>query len=271
MLNSLTGRLALTASLVLAASGAMATNVAIDTGNAANGLTDLYSATFDGALTPCSGSSPSYCAFFGGEPGVVRNITFPTPTGVINGVPLAIAPAPAAGSFLDVSLTGGNTTAQILGGTIALPTLTLSINGASLGAGTAVVTATGAGFTISPSAAAAVNGAGQVEFLQNNSPAVAADFSTLASIVTSCVPSPGGGLCGLLPILNLDMVRYRLFLDFDPTFTSFTGEFIGQTANNSIIYATLNSAPPIPVPAAVWFMASGLGLLGALRRKSPVA
>lgn len=259
MLNSLTGRLALTASLALAASGALAAPIALDTASAANGLTDVYSATFDGSLTPCSGSSPSYCTFFGGDAPAPRAISLsPNPTGVMNGIPGGIAGPPAAGSFLDVSLTGGNTTAQILGGSVRFNPITLTI-----AVGPTVVTTSGAGFVINPSATASVNGSGQVEFLVNSAPGLAADFSTLGAVVTGC----SGALCASLGGFTFDMVRYRLFLDFDPTFTSFTGSFIGQTANNSLIYATLNSAPPVPVPAAVWLMASGLGVLGALRRK----
>ena len=51
------------------------------------------------------------------------------------------------------------------------------------------------------------------------------------------------------------------------TFTSFTGDFIGQANSGTMLYATLNSAPPVPVPAAVWCLASGLGLLAGLRRR----
>ncbi|MEQ1803296.1 MAG: hypothetical protein ABL989_15305 [Gammaproteobacteria bacterium] len=265
MTMTLTGRLAVTASLALFASGAMAVPMALDTTSVVNGLTDVYSTTFDGARTPCNGSSPTYCTFFGGDPTLVRAITLsPDPTGVNTGSPLAIGtPHTAAGSFLDISLTGGNTTAQIIGtSTISIPNVTLNI---SIGA--TVVTTSGVGFAILPTGTAAVNGSGQVEFFVDNNPAVAADFSTLGAVVTGCT----GGLCAALGSLTLDMVRYRLFLDFDPTFTSFTGDFIGQTANGSMIFATLNSAPPVPVPAAVWLMGSGLALLGALRRKASAA
>ena len=191
---------------------------------------------------------------------MTRNIVIsPTPTGVNNGVPVGVTPTPAVGSFLNIALTGGNTTAQIIGdSTISLPNLVLTIQG------TTVVNAAGAGFVIKPSGTAAVNGSGQVEFLVNNAPTLAADFTSLGSAVTSC----SGPLCALVPILSLDMVRYRLFLDFDPTFTSFTGNFIGQANSGTTLFATLNSAPPVPVPAAVWFLGSALGLLAGLRRRS---
>ena len=125
-----------------------------------------------------------------------------------------------------------------------------------------MVNAAGAGFVIKPSSTGAINGSGQVEFLVNNAPGLAADFTTLADAVTSCT----GPLCALIPILSLDMVRYRLFLDFDPTFTSFTGNFIGQTSNNSLVYATLNSAV-VPLPAAGWLLLTAVGGLAARRLK----
>ena len=259
MLKNLSSRLAITASLALAASGAMASSP-INQADATNGIYDIYSTTFDGARLPCSGGSPSYCAFFGGDPNIPRAIAIsPNPTGVNGGVPGGIAPVPTAGSFLDVGLDFVNSKAQIVGdSTIALPPVTLVIGGAT------TVTTAGAGFVIKPSGLVSFNGLGQVEFLVDNSPGLAADFSTLGAVVTGCA----GPSCGLLGILSLDMVRYRLFLDYDPTFTSFTGNFIGQTANGSMVFANLNS---VPVPAAAWFMASGLGLLGALRRKSQAA
>ena len=269
MLKSLFGRLAVTTSLALAASGAMAASP-INTFDPTNGLTDIYSSSFDGALVPCSGGSPAYCGFFGGDAPLNRAIVVsPNPTGVDTGTPVAIGtPHTANGSALEVSLSAGNTIAQIVANsTISLPPLTIVIGGAT------TVTAANAGFVILPSGPAAVNGLGQVEFFVNNSPGLAADFTTLGAAVTSCVGGgppavPGGGLCSLLGILSLDMVRYRLFLDFDPTFTSFTGTFIGQTGNNSIISANLNS---VPVPAAVWLFGSALGLMGVMRRKSSVA
>lgn len=251
-------RLAFAAALVSAGTGVNAAVFNIDAGNATNGIYDIYSATFDAALTPCTGGSPSYCAFFGGDPPAGRAIAIsPNPTGVIASVPGGIAGPPAAGSFLDIDLTAGNTMAQVISdSTITFQNVTLTI------AGSTVVTASGAGMVIKPSGVAAVNGSGQVEFLVDSAPSLAADFSTLGAVVTGCT----GPLCSLLGALNLDMVRYRLFLDFDPTFTHFTGSFIGQTANNSLVYANLTSV--VPVPATVWLMASALAGLFGLRRRA---
>mgnify|MGYP001415129824 CR=1 FL=1 len=246
------------AALAFSASGAMATSVNVVAST--NGLYDIFSATFDGALSPCTGSSPSYCSFFGGDAPAGRNIVItPTPTGTNTGAPVSIGTTHTAnGSFLDIALTSGNTVAQVVGtSTISLPPINLTISGSTF------VAASNAGFAILPSGTAAINGSGQVEFLVNNAPGLAADFTTLADAVTSCT----GPFCSLIPILSLDMIRYRLFLDYDPTFTSFTGNFIGQTANNSLVYATLNSAAAVPAPAAGWLLLTAVGGLAARRRK----
>jgi hypothetical protein len=264
-------RLTIAASLGFVASGAMGANVAIDVTNANNGLYDIYSATFDGALIPCSGSSPSYCSFFGGDPGPTRAISqSPDPSGVVNGVPggigpsgTPVAPVPAAGSFLDLTLSGGNTSLALgAGSSIRFGNVTLIVPG-QLNA-----TAVGAGMVFNTGGSTSVNANGEAEFLVSTSPAIAVDFSRFSQVVTSCT----GAACPLvaLDILNLDIVRYRLFIDYDPSFTSFTGNFIGQTANNSLVFAQLDSAV-VPVPAAVWLLGSALGGLAALRRRAKAA
>jgi hypothetical protein len=101
-------------------------------------------------------------------------------------------------------------------------------------------------------------------FEVQNGGAVVVDFSRFSQVVTSCT----GSLCGLITgdVLNLDIVRYVLDLQYDPTYTDFTGKFIGQTANNSLVFANLSTV--VPVPAAIWLMGSALGLLGWIRRKA---
>jgi hypothetical protein len=244
---------------------AFAASYAIDSANNQNGIYDLYSATFDGAQSPCGGGSPSYCTFLQGDPPTSRAISFsPTPTGVATGVPAGISPAPASGSFLDLTLGGGNTTVTVNGGTIFFPPVTLVINSG----GTTTVTTAGMGmvFTgLGTGLTAAVDGSGVAELLVEAAPAFAVDFSTLI-VVTSCT----GPLCALVPILSLDMVRYRLLLDFDPTFSTFTGDFIGQGSGGTMIFANLDSVGSqavVPIPAAAWLGASALGLLGLLRRR----
>jgi len=255
-------RLATATALALSASGAMAASVALDTDSAANGLTDIFSATFDGALSPCTGADPSYCSFFGGKPGVSRAIVAtPNPSGLSTAIPGGIAGA-GAGSFLNLNVNGGNL--ELTGGTVTFDPIVITISGT-----TVVTPNTNAGFVLAPGLqTAALNGAGQAEFLVNLAPNVAGDFSTFADIVGAgdCT----GALCALIPILSLDMVRYRLFIDYDETFTSFTGDFIGQTSNNSLVYATLNSTV-VPLPAAGWLLLTAVGGLAARRLRKRAA
>jgi hypothetical protein len=156
-------------------------------------------------------------------------------------VPAGISPTPAAGSFLDLTLAADKSTLTIAGGTIAVPVISLVIAGNVANPTPTVITAAGAGFVFNAAPqTVAVNGSRQAEFRVNLAPGLAADFTTLSVAVTSCT----GPLCPLVSILTLDMVRYRLVIQYDATFGSFTGDFIGQTANNSMVFATLNSGVP---------------------------
>lgn len=235
---------AVTAALALAATASLADPVQVDVTSPANGFTDLFSATFDGALSPCTPSDPSWCSFFNGKPGTNRNIVItPTPTGAINAVPIGITPVPTAGSYLDITVNPGRTQVTLAGGPIAVPAITLTIQGGT--PNSTVVAASGAGvvFDAAPQVTSLdANGVG--EFLVNLAPATAVDFSTFSIIVGAPNGSCAGPLCAIIPILTLDMVRYRLLIDFDPTFTTFTASFIGQTGNNSILSIQMNSAQP---------------------------
>ena len=191
------------------------------------------------------------------------------PTGVVNTVPGGIAGPPPSGSFLDITLSAGNTMATINGGVITLADATLVIPGTG-GAANTVITTSGAGMQILVGATAAIDGNGVVQFLvEAPGTDLAADFSTFTEVVTSCSDGMGGvgPLCALVSLLGLDMERYILTLDFNDSFTMFEGSFIGETNNNSLVYMTLNSTV-IPVPAAVWLFGSALGLLGWIRRRS---
>ena len=121
-----------------------------------------------------------------------------------------------------------------------------------------------------PPTDAAINGNDTAEFLVTLTSPFAIDFSAFGptgagGAATSCVGNPG--VCGAVNgnLLFLDAVRYRLFLQFDPTHTQFTSQLIGQTSNASMFYVNLDT---VPVPAAVWLMGSALGLLGWIRRKA---
>jgi hypothetical protein len=282
-------RLLLTASFLFVGTGAIAAPVTINTSNASNGWTDLYSATFDGGLVGCGGGSSAYCTFFGGDPAASRKITVaPNPSGVISAVPggigptgTPVAPTPASGSFLDLTLGAGNTTLSLgvssitfapihLCLTTTTPCDGLNIN--SVGAGV-VFNAPGSalGGALTPAgggstgATVPVNGSRRAVFEVQNAGSVIVDFSRFSQVVTSCT----GSFCALVSadVLNFDIVRYVLEVQYDPAFTSFTGNFIGETSNNSLIYATLNSEV-VPVPAAFWLLGSALGVLAWARPRA---
>ena len=262
MLQTLTTRLSIVAALALTASGTLAANVPIDVGSASNGLTDIYSATFDGALVPCPGST--YCTFFAGDPAATRKISIvANPSGVINGVPggigptgIPVAPVPAAGSFLDLTLNGGNTSVTLGVSSISFTAVDICLTETTACDGLNVHAA-GAGMVFNPTgpvnggaltpagggstgATVPVNASGVAVFQVQNAASVVVDFSRFSQVVTSCT----GTYCALITsdTLNLDVVRYVLIIDFDATFTSFTASFVGETGNNSLLYATLNSA-----------------------------
>jgi len=235
--------------------------VQIDTTDPQTGMTQIYSATFDGAMAQCTASSPSYCSFFNGEPPpsppAVRAIVFtPNPSKVVNGVPDGIGPGlppvsppqpiPAPGSFLNLTRSPDNSSVTLEGGTIKFPDLPIVIKNET------VINAKGAGIVFNtsnltdPVAAqltVPIDANGVAEFRVNQAPGIAVDFSAFTVVASDCA----GSLCSLVQILTLDMVRYRLVIDYDDTFTTFTADFIGQTANNSFVYATLNSVRPTNV------------------------
>ena len=240
LLQSLTALIILTAT-----TPGVALPVLLDVTSASNGITDLFSATFDGPLVPCSAGSPSYCSFFNGEPGSpARNVVItPNPTRVINAVPIGITPTPVTGSFLDLTLNGARTQLTITGGTIAVPAINLTIQGGTANATLVSISGAGIVFDAAPQVAA-VDANGRAEFLVSLVPATAVDFSRFTDVAFPPAGSCAGPLCSLVPILTFDMVRYRLVIDYDATFSSFTGRFIGQTANNSLLTISMDSTPP---------------------------
>jgi len=261
--------LLLAAALILSALAATAAEFAIDPTNPNNGLTDIYSATFDPPLNPsCTGApDPAACAFFGGQPPATRAIVVtPTPTGVeavadttlcvqdFSGTKV-VPPCPAGTlysaptpSTLNLTLSANNTQLAINDGNIFLPNLTLTINGGTSNQ-TDVVAEGASIINFAPSAGSVpIDASGVAIFEIDLAPSIAADFATFTDIVTNCT----GPLCALIPILTLDMIRYRLIVDWDPTFSFYTADFTGQTANNSMVFATLNSGlPAISVTGSV--------------------
>jgi hypothetical protein len=240
-----------------------------------NGLTDIYSATFDGGMV--APADP----FFGGTRPPTMNIQVTTPTGTTAAVPGGITGA-GSGSFLDLTLGNSNTELTLAGGTVTFPALTIVVTpGAAsettvevVNSGMVLLSALGTP-SLPLTVADADDGLSDGSFTFDVGdvfgtlfqPTIA-DFSTFADVVTGCTEvNPGSGFCGALGTLNLDMERYRLIISYDGSFSSFTGDFQGQTNNNSMVFATLDSAV-VPVPAAVWLFGSGLGLLGWFRRRN---
>jgi hypothetical protein len=235
----------------------MATEFTIDTAGP-NGLNRIYSATFDTPLIPGGD------AFFGGTPPAAQAITLlPNPSLVETvanttickqNFPTAPKDVPpctetlypvATPSALDLTLSAGNTELAINDGNIFFPNMSIIVFEGT--ADETVVPAEGASIIdFAPSSGTVpVDGNGVAVFeIEPGIPNLAADFATFTEIVTSC----SGPKCILIPILSLDIVRYRLTIDWDPTFSFFTAEFIGQTQNNSMVFATFNSVTVTPAP-----------------------
>jgi hypothetical protein len=252
-----------TAVLIISATTATAADFALDPVDPNNGLFEIYSATFDPALDPnCTGAAdPAECAFFGGKtPNTRAIVVTPTPTGVETVAdttlckqdfiaPKDVPPCPlgtlyptATPSALNLTLSAGDTQLAINGGNVFFPNLVLVINpGETTETNVFAEGASMVSFAPSPGTMP-VDANGVAVFEIELAPATAVDFATFTEIVTSCT----GPLCSLIGILTLDMVRYRLTIDWDPTFSFFTADFAGQTGNNSIVFATLDSVVPVP-------------------------
>ena len=217
-------------------------------------IVDLYSATFDGPITPGEG-------FFGGTPPAGRAIT-------------VVENSSASGNFSvswddqtgeiqtvnNMRINLGDMTITIAGTT---PTIIEVINGnaAPVADDQAYIHA---GTGAAPSHTADADEApGNVSIFQHDDAPNedAPDFATFTDIVDTCT----GDLCALIGILSLDSVRYQL----DGTVNANGGDSIqlmAQSANNSIYTVDLTTAV-VPVPAAVWLFGSALGLLGWIRSR----
>lgn len=227
-------------------------------------IIDLYSATFDGALNQsCVGAAdPDECAFFFGQTPAGRAITF------------AFAPANTASGTLNVDYDNvSGEISQINSMLINLPDAVLTI------AGTTVVTITQGNGTPTandtlfiesgtggPNGTAdadeSAGGLTDIFFEHADEPnSDAPDFAKFSNIVDSCT----GALCGLIGILSLDGVRYRILGDI----TSGGGDSLqlqAANASNSRYKVDFTTAV-VPVPAAAWLFGSALGFLSWIKRK----
>jgi hypothetical protein len=230
-------------------------------------IVDLYSATFDGPLSPCTGGEldPDECTFFNGSQPAGRAIV------------VTSAPASNATGTFNVdydSVTGNILTVNSM--VINLPDATLTIAGGTpdetivtIIQGNGVPTANDRLFiesgTIAPNGTADAHqvrtliGSSVGLFEHDDAPNTdVPDFAIFSDIVDSCT----GSLCALIPILSLHGVRYRL----KGTVSGTGGDSLQLQAGNKWIYKV--NFTTVPVPATAWLFGSALLLLGWLRRKA---
>jgi hypothetical protein len=227
-------------------------------------IIDLYSATFDGGLNPdCSGAAdPDECAYFGGDTPAGRAITFGAQNAAQTNGTLNVDYDDATGEISVINSLVINLPDQVL--TIAGATVVTVTQGNGVPVANDTIFANAG--TTAPNGTADANeavGLGPSVFEHDDAPnSDAPDFATFNDIVDSCV----GGLCGLIGILSLDGVRYRLLGGISGAGGD-SFQLQTQTANNSIYKVDFSTAV-IPVPAAVWLFGSALGLLGWVRRRA---
>jgi hypothetical protein len=281
MIKRLITQLGIAGALSVISISAFAATVNANFNIASAQIVDLYSATFDGALSPCAGTEPDpdECTFFAGDqtpnPRNIAvssapasnatgtfNVDYDDVTGNILTVNSMILNMPDAVLTIQgttiVTVTQGNSlpavndTLFIESGT---GTLGRDLDGA--GAGTALGQGTADAHQVR-----ALAGSAAGLFEHDDAPNLdAPDFAVFADIVDSCT----GGLCALIPILSLDGVRYRLLGTVSATGGD-TLQLQTQTGNNSIYKVNLTTSV-VPVPAAVWLFGSALGLLGWIRSR----
>ncbi len=223
-------------------------------------IADLYSATFDGALTPCSTPTPpdaQECAFFNGYTPAGRNITINN-VGTGSGT-LSVNWETTTGEIVQVNSmrinlaqvqlvinSGGTTTVDVIPGNNAPVASPGDVAFIESGTGTAGRDLDGAGFQtiLGTGTADADQGVaiGQATIFQHtdatNNPDTP-DFAVFNDVVDTCT----GPQCGLISayIITLDGVRYRL----EGAVSAAGGNTLvlkAQTANNSIYRVDFTTA-----------------------------
>ena len=258
MFKTLTARLSIVA-VVLALSAASASAAVATrtfTINTAD-IVDLYSATFDPALTPCPVvNPPQECTFFGGTPPVARAIVI-TPTGTGSGT-MNVDYDTITGEILEVNTLymnlptlslvitfSGVTTVTVTPGNNAPTTSPQDVPFIEAGTGTLGRDLDGS-FSqmvlgLGTEDADQAPAIGQAAVFQHSSAPTpdAPDFSVFTDIVDNCV----GPLCGLITggSLSLDGVRYRLEGTIGCKSTGNSLILKTQTVNNSIYRVNLTA------------------------------
>ncbi|MDH4023280.1 MAG: hypothetical protein OEV14_09150, partial [Gammaproteobacteria bacterium] len=196
-------------------------------------IVDLYSATFDAALTPCVAPATQECTFFGGTLPAGRaiaitptgtgsgtfNVDYDTVTGEITQVNSLLINLPALNLVITQPT---NTTTVVVTPGNGIPTAN-DTPFVESGTGTLGRDLDGSGFstvlgqgTADPDQTPAV---GQAVVFQHTEPSLpipvpdAPDFAAFGDIVDSCTDTgPGSPACPLitLGLLTLDAVRYRV-------------------------------------------------------------
>lgn len=226
------------------------------------GITNLYSATLDGACTPsaageffnCVPQSPPGLAVVVTNLGLgsgTLDIQYDNVTGEITQVNSMNFNLPDMDITISGALTGFITIRQ-----------GNNVPGANDFAFVNAGNATGVNNTVDPDEDFMFNTGPSVSLFQHSDApnTDAPDFATFTDIVDTCV----GTACPLIPVLGLDGVKYELA----GITTGSVGDTFGltvETANNSSYTLGLTI---VPVPAAVWLFGSALGLLGWVRRRA---
>lgn len=175
---------------------------------------------------------------------------------------IALNPNPTGFDFgaLELSIDSGTGDVSLLSGdVIGLSDFQVTIT--ATGFGVTTVDAQNATLTVNNGATGNLGGGLSVSLTSSGT----APSITTAASYQNC----SGDACILIPLLDLNLAFYTLNLDFASDFSSFTGELLGTTANNSTMSIALaGQVAPIPVPAAAWLFGSALlGLTGVGRAR----
>ncbi len=223
-------------------------------------IVDLYSATFDAALTPCGAPATQECTFFGGALPVGRaivitptgtgtgtlNVNYDTLTGEITQVNSMVINLPALNLLITQP---SNTTTVVVTPGNGIPAAN-DTPFVESGTGTLGRDLDGSGFgtllgqgTADPDQAPAIGQA--AVFQHSDSPFVdTPDFAVFGDIVDSCTDTgPGSPSCPLitLGLLTLDAVRYRVEGTVGCKSGGSSLVVKAQTVNNSIYRVNLTT------------------------------
>jgi hypothetical protein len=263
--------LALSAASLFAASVAQGAIIST-TFNVTNAvLPSLYSGTLDAPCTP-----------FGGTPGTPGAGFFFCAAASI--APVVIAITPSAGGAGTISLKYDDATGQVTEITSLdfyvsnmLIKITAGVSGdVTVVSGNSVPAVND--FPFLKAGTAGTNGSadadqnpGSITSFQYDAPGTEVDatqFATFTNIVDTCV----GTACALIPVLNINGLRYEIVGTVSGTGAgrTYNGTLRSETSNNSNYFVNFTSAV-VPAPAAGWLLLTAVGGLAARRLKKRAA